>query len=65
MVVLTYKLWNRLGANRDIVGKTMRPAGADYGLLLVCCRLAFRCLGPNWQLRWRLRRSRLITTITG
>ncbi|HEY6376513.1 MAG TPA: ABC transporter permease [Edaphobacter sp.] len=29
-VVLTYKLWNRLGADRDIIGKTMRLNGADY-----------------------------------
>src|SRR5580658_8450527 len=30
VVVLTHKLWNRLGANRDIIGKTMRVNSADY-----------------------------------
>jgi putative ABC transport system permease protein len=29
-VILTYKLWNRLGADRDIVGKSIRMNGADY-----------------------------------
>jgi len=29
-VILTYKLWNRLGANRDIIGKSIRMNGADY-----------------------------------
>ncbi len=29
-VILTYKLWNRLGADRGIVGKSMRLNGADY-----------------------------------
>jgi putative ABC transport system permease protein len=29
-VILTHKLWNRLGADRDIIGKSMRLNGADY-----------------------------------
>jgi putative ABC transport system permease protein len=30
VVILTHKLWNRLGADRDIIGKTMRVNGANY-----------------------------------
>ena len=29
-VILTHKLWNRLGANRDIIGKTLRVNGEPY-----------------------------------
>ncbi len=29
-VILTHRLWNRLGADRGIIGKTMRVNGADY-----------------------------------
>src|SRR5882724_1676226 len=30
VAVLTFRLWNRLGANRDIIGKTMLMNGAPY-----------------------------------
>ena len=30
VVILTYKLWNRLGANRNIVGQPMRINGTSY-----------------------------------
>jgi putative ABC transport system permease protein len=30
VLILTHRLWNRLGADHDIIGKTMRVNGANY-----------------------------------
>jgi putative ABC transport system permease protein len=46
-VVLTYRLWNRLGANRSIIGKTMRLNGADYTVVGVLSPGLPDRLGPK------------------
>lgn len=76
-VVLTYKLWNRLGANRDIIGKTMRLNGADYTVVGVLSRglpdrlgselaapLAFTPEQINHDYHWLLAMGRMKPGVT-
>src|SRR5271170_6077524 len=77
VVVLTYKLWNRLGANRDIVGKTMQLNGAPYTVVGVlspglpdrlgpelAAPLAFRPEQINHDYHWLLTMGRMKPGVT-
>src|SRR5271154_114171 len=77
VVVLTYKLWNRLGANRDIVGKTMQLNGAPYTVVGVlspglpdrlgpelAAPLAFRPEQINHDYHWLLSMGRMKPGVT-
>src|SRR5580658_998490 len=76
-VVLTYKLWNRLGANRNIVGQPMRMNGEPYtvaGVLRpgvgdrfdfeLAVPLAFRPEQINHNYHWLLTMGRLKPGVT-
>jgi putative ABC transport system permease protein len=47
VVVLTHKLWNRLGASHDIVGQTLRVNGAPYTVVGVLAAGLPDRLGPQ------------------
>ncbi len=77
VVILTHKLWNRLGANRDIIGKTMRVNSADYtvvGVLSPAFRdrlgtelaapLAFTPEQINHEYHWLLAMGRMKPGVT-
>src|SRR5580700_230071 len=76
-VVLTYKLWNRLGANRNIVGQPMRMNGEPYTVVGVlrpgvgdrfdfelAVPLAFRPEQTNHNYHWLLTMGRLKPGVT-
>jgi|HubBroStandDraft_1064217.scaffolds.fasta_scaffold26622_1 putative ABC transport system permease protein len=76
-VVLTYKLWNRLGANRNIVGQPMRMNGEPYTVVGVlrpgvgdrfdfelAVPLAFRPEQINHNYHWLLTMGRLKPGVT-
>jgi putative ABC transport system permease protein len=76
-VILTYKLWNRLGANRDIVGHPMRLNGEPYTVVGVlapgigdrfdfelAAPLAFRPEQINHDYHWLLTMGRLKPGVT-
>jgi putative ABC transport system permease protein len=76
-VVLTYKLWNRLGANRDIIGKPMQLNGAPYTVVGVLspglpdrlgpeltAPLAFRPEQINHDYHWLLTMGRMKPGVT-
>src|SRR5580700_7466525 len=76
-VVLTYKLWNRLGANRNIVGQPMRMSGEPYAVVGVlrpgvgdrfdfelAVPLAFRPEQTNHNYHWLLTMGRLKPGVT-
>jgi putative ABC transport system permease protein len=71
-VILTYKLWNRLGANRSILGHTLRLNSEDYAVVGVLAPgladrfddeltvpLAFRPEQINHDYHWLLAMGRL------
>jgi putative ABC transport system permease protein len=71
-VILTYKLWNRLGANRGIIGQPMRVNGEPYTVVGVlspgvgdrftfelAAPLAFRPEQINHDYHWLLTMGRL------
>ncbi len=71
-VILTYKLWNRLGANRGIIGQPMRINGEPYTVVGVlspgvgdrftfelAAPLAFRPEQINHDYHWLLTMGRL------
>src|SRR5580704_2202396 len=77
VVVLTYRLWNRLGANRGIVGQPMRIDGEPYTVVGVlspgvgdrfdfelAVPLAFRPEQINHDYHWLLTMGRLKPGIT-
>jgi putative ABC transport system permease protein len=77
VVVLTYKLWNRLGANRDLIGKTMQLNGAPYTIVGVlspglpdrlgpelAAPLAFRPEQINHDYHWLLTMGRMKPGVT-
>jgi putative ABC transport system permease protein len=76
-VILTYKLWNRLGANRDIIGKSIRMNGADYTVVGVLSagvpdRLGVELAAPlaftpeqiNHEYHWLLAMGRMKPGVT-
>jgi putative ABC transport system permease protein len=76
-VILTYKLWNRLGANRGIVGGTLRMNGEPYTVVGVlspgvgdrfdeelAVPLAFRPEQINHDYHWLLAMGRLKPGVT-
>src|ERR1700735_1431011 len=76
-VILTYKLWNRLGANRGILGQPMRIDGEPYTVVGVlspgvgdrftfemAVPLAFRPEQINHDYHWLLTMGRLRSGIT-
>jgi putative ABC transport system permease protein len=76
-VILTYKLWNRLGANRDIVGHPMRLNGEPYTVVGVlapgigdrfdfelAAPLAFRPEQINHDYHWLLTMGRMKPGVT-
>jgi putative ABC transport system permease protein len=76
-VILTYKLWNRLGANRNIVGQAMRIDGQPYivvGVLAsglgdrfdfeMAVPLAFRPEQINHDYHWLLTMGRMKPGVT-
>jgi putative ABC transport system permease protein len=76
-VILTYKLWNRLGANRGILGQPMRIDGEPYTVVGVlspgvgdrftfelAAPLAFRPEQINHDYHWLLTMGRLKNGVT-
>jgi putative ABC transport system permease protein len=76
-VILTYKLWNRLGANRGIIGQPMRINGEPYTVVGVlspgvgdrftfelAAPLAFRPEQINHDYHWLLTMGRLKPGVT-
>ncbi len=76
-VILTYKLWNRLGANRNVIGQPMRVNGEPYivvGVLApgiadrfdfqLALPLAFRPEQINHDYHWLLAMGRLQPGVT-
>ncbi len=76
-VILTYKLWNRLGANRGIVGEALRINGEPYTVIGVLAagigdRFDFELAAPlaflpeqiNHDYRWLLAMGRLKPGVT-
>jgi putative ABC transport system permease protein len=76
-VILTYKLWNRLGANRGVVGQPMRINGEPYTVVGVlspgvgdrftfelAAPLAFRPEQINHDYHWLLTMGRLKPGVT-
>jgi putative ABC transport system permease protein len=76
-VILTYRLWNRLGANRGIIGKPMRLNGEPYTVVGVlspgladrlgpelAVPLAFRPEQINHDYHWLLTMGRLRPGVT-
>jgi len=76
-VILTYKLWNRLGANRGILGQPMRVNGEPYTVVGVLspgvgdrftfelsAPLAFRPEQINHDYHWLLTMGRLKNGVT-
>jgi putative ABC transport system permease protein len=76
-VILTHKLWNRLGANRDVLGHTLRLNGESYTVVGVLAAgvgdrfdeeltvpLAFRPEQINHDYHWLLAMGRLKPGIT-
>jgi predicted permease len=76
-VILTYKLWNRLGANRDIVGHQMRINGEPYAVVGIlapgigdrfdfqlAAPLAFRPEQINHDYHWLLTMGRMKPGVT-
>ena len=77
VVILTHKLWNRLGANRKIVGQTLRVNGTAYTVVGVLAPgiadrfgeelaipLAFRPEQINHDYHWLLTMGRLKPGVT-
>jgi predicted permease len=76
-VILTYKLWNRLGANRNVIGQAMRINGEPYVVVGVLAPgiadrfdfqlsvpLAFRPEQINHDYHWLLAMGRLKPGVT-
>ena len=76
-MILTHKLWNRLGANRGIVGETLRINGEPYTVVGVLAAgvgdrfdfemavpLAFRPVEINHDYHWLLAMGRLKPGVT-
>jgi len=76
-VILTYKLWNRLGANRNILGHGLRLNSEDYTVVGVLAQgvgdrfdeeltvpLAFRPEQINHDYHWLLAMGRLKAGVT-
>ena len=76
-VILTHKLWNRLGANRGIVGGTLRVNGEPYTVVgasaagvgdrfdfEMAVPLAFRPVEINHDYHWLLAMGRLKPGVT-
>jgi predicted permease len=76
-VILTYRLWNRLGANRGIIGETLRINGEAYTVVGVlspgladrlgeqlAVPLAFRPEQINHDYHWLLAMGRLKGRVT-
>jgi putative ABC transport system permease protein len=76
-VILTYKLWNRLGANRGILGQPIRVNGEPYTVVGVlspgvgdrftfelAAPLAFRSEQINHDYHWLLTMGRLKNGVT-
>jgi putative ABC transport system permease protein len=76
-VILTYRLWNRLGANRSIIGQTMRingephtvvgvlsPGLADRFDFELAAPLAFRPEQINHDYHWLLTMGRMKPGVT-
>ena len=76
-VILTYKLWNRLGANRNIIGQPLRVDGEPYTVVGVlapglgdrftfelAAPLAFRPEQINHDYHWLLTMGRLKDGVT-
>jgi putative ABC transport system permease protein len=76
-VILTYKLWNRLGANRGVLGQPMRIDGEPYTVVGVlspgvgdrftfelAAPLAFRPEQINHDYHWLLTMGRLKNGVT-
>jgi putative ABC transport system permease protein len=76
-VILTYKLWNRLGANRSILGQTLRLNSQEYTVVGVLAAgladrfddeltvpLAFRPEQINHDYHWLLAMGRMKPDIT-
>src|ERR1700722_9991823 len=76
-VILTYKLWNRLGANRGILSQPMRingepytvvgvlsPGGGDRFTFELAAPLAFRPEQINHDYHWLLTMGRLKNGVT-
>ncbi|HLZ42609.1 MAG TPA: ABC transporter permease [Candidatus Sulfotelmatobacter sp.] len=76
-VILTYKLWNRLGANRNILGHALRLNSEDYTVVGVLAQglgdrfdeeltvpLAFRPEQINRDYHWLLAMGRLRPGVT-
>ena len=76
-VILTYKLWNRLGANRNILGQPLRMNGEPYTVVGVLAPglgdrfdeeltvpLAFRPEQINHDYHWLLAMGRLKSGVT-
>jgi len=77
VVILTHRLWNRLGANRGIVGETLRINGEPYTVVGVLAPgigdrfdfemavpLAFRPVEINHDYHWLLAMGRLKPGVT-
>jgi putative ABC transport system permease protein len=77
VVILTHKLWNRLGANRTIIGQPLRLNGEPYTVVGVLAPgiadrfdfelsapLAFRPEQINHDYHWLLAMGRLKTGVT-
>ena len=77
VVILTYKLWNRLGANRNVIGQSMRVNGEPYivvGVLApgigdrfdfqLSVPLAFRPEQINHDYHWLIAMGRLKNGVT-
>jgi len=77
VVILTYKLWNRLGANRNILGQPMRINGEPYTVVGVLAPgvsdrfdfelatpLAFRPEQINHDYHWIMAMGRLKPSVT-
>jgi len=76
-VILTYKLWNRLGANRNIIGQALRIDGQPYTVVGVLAAglgdrfdfelavpLAFRPEQINHDYHWLLTMGRMKPGVT-
>lgn len=76
-VILTYKLWNRLGANRNIIGQALRLNSEEYTVVGVlqpglgdrfdeelAVPLAFRPEQINHDYHWLLAMGRLKSDVT-
>ena len=76
-VILTHKLWNRLGAKRDMIGRPLRLDGQDYTVVGVLAPgigdrfdeeltvpLAFRPEQINHDYHWLLAMGRLKPDVT-